>query len=154
MRSIQYQATQCIHPNKALNSTVSIMIRCYRGPCDLGSAHRTEVDMGRSGRGKVPKHGPHPTLWFPSPPPKASGGAPHSGRRRHRHRRHSRRSFPIPPPPPNPAWDPVGRPVLVSRPRLLRGSDEARRRRSGRERAMASLGRLKSTIFDREEKKM
>uniref|UniRef100_A0A453QD41 Uncharacterized protein n=2 Tax=Aegilops tauschii subsp. strangulata TaxID=200361 RepID=A0A453QD41_AEGTS len=54
--------------------------------------------------------------------------------------------------PQTPARHPAGGLVLVRRPRLLRGSDEARR--SGRESAMASLGRLKSAIFDREERRM
>uniref|UniRef100_A0A453L5L4 Uncharacterized protein n=1 Tax=Aegilops tauschii subsp. strangulata TaxID=200361 RepID=A0A453L5L4_AEGTS len=53
-----------------------------------------------------------------------------------------------------PARHPFVRLVLVPRPRLLRCSDEARPRRRGRESAMASLGRLKSAIFDREERKM
>uniref|UniRef100_A0A453L624 Protein FRA10AC1 n=1 Tax=Aegilops tauschii subsp. strangulata TaxID=200361 RepID=A0A453L624_AEGTS len=65
----------------------------------------------------------------------------------------TRRSLTIPPSRP-PARHPFVRLVLVPRPRLLRCSDEARPRRRGRESAMASLGRLKSAIFDREERKM
>jgi len=56
-------------------------------------------------------------------------------------------------PAPKPGADPNGELVLERPPRLPRVSDEARAER-GRGSAMASLGRLKSAIFDREERKM